>query len=585
MSSDPLVGQLLEGRYQVEALIGEGGMGRVYRALHVDLDAPRAIKVLRSELAKDAEFVARFEAEARVAEGLRHPNLVTVHDLGRLGDGTPYIVSELVEGQTLSELFRQGLTFTPEETCEWLCQLAAGLSLAHRRGIVHRDIAPDNIMVTGRGSDEVTVRLLDFGIAKRPLAKSGPDTGSSVFLGKLGYAAPEQMGALPEGEPLDGRTDVFSLTVVAYQMLTGKLPWKKDTLQAYVHDLLMRPEPIAMEAIRACVPSHWGDLIGAGLARDRDRRIPDMEALAAQFREAIATKDSAVLSPQQNRAQPAAGGPSGSRRLVGVAAAVAVLLALYWVGTRPAAPRARPTPLVADRVSPPPIAPTPPPSAASEQTPFEAEPADRATTSVAVEAPEPSPTPAPRSSTRVAQVTPTPSPSASTPPSLTRSPTPGPVPPPTAASAPAPADSGGASILPATLRITSNPEAEVQLNGVLLGRTPRSVPDMKPGPHELLLRTDDGRTHRERLQLAPGMAQSFDHRFPGYGSLSLGSATWAMVRVDDGPELETPVRIERLAAGDHIVQASRPGYQTRRIPITIEEGRSHTLVIDLERVR
>ena len=199
-------------------------MGRVYRALHVDLDAPRAIKVLRSELAKDAAFVARFEAEARLAEGLRHPNLVTVHDLGRLGDGTPYIVSELVEGQTLSELFRQGLTFTPEETCDWLCQLADGLSLAHRRGIVHRDIAPDNIMVTGRGSEEVTVRLLDFGIAKRPLAKSGPDTGSSIFLGKLGYAAPEQMGALPEGDPLDARTDVFSLTVVAYQMLTGKLP-------------------------------------------------------------------------------------------------------------------------------------------------------------------------------------------------------------------------------------------------------------------------------------------------------------------------------------------------------------------------
>ena len=344
----------------------------------------------------------------------------------------------------------------------------------------------------------------------------------------------------------------------------------------------MRPEQIALEAIRASVPNRWGGLIGAGIARDRDRRIPDMEAFAARLREAIASEDGEA--PPQNRA-PTAGGHSGSRQLVGAAAAVAVLLALYWLGTRPSASRTLPTPLVADRVTPQPAAPTPLPLASSEQTPTEAEPADGATTSVAVQPPGPGPTPNPRASKRVAPAKPTPSPSASTPPSGSPSPTPDPVPPPTAASKPAPAGSRGASILPATLRVTSTPEAEVRLNGVLLGRTPRSVPDLEPGPHELLLRTDDGRTHRERLQLVPGTARSFDHRFPGYGSLSLASATWAMIRVDDGPELQTPVRIERLVAGDHIVQVWRPGYQTRRIPITVEEGRSHTLVIDLERER
>ncbi len=361
-------------------------------------------------------------------------------------------------------------------------------------------------------------------------------------------------------------------------MLTGKLPWRKDTLQAYVHDLLMRPESIALETIRTSVPSRWAEPITAGLARDRDRRIPDMEALAARLREAIAAEDrgAALPRPRGGRAQ------SGSRRLVGSVAAVAVVLALYWLGTRQAAPRVSPPP-VTECETPQPSAPAASPAASSEQPSVEAEPPDVATKTVTTQSAEPGAVSTPRASTRATQPTPAPSTSGASPPPPSRSTTPDPVPPASAASAPA--ESPGGSILPATLTITSTPEAEVRLDGVLLGRTPRSVSDLEPGPHELLLRADDGRTHRERLQLLPGIARSFDHRFPGYGSLLLGSATWAMVRVDDGPELQTPVRIERLAVGDHIVQASRPGYQTRRIPITIEEGRNHTLVVDLERER
>ena len=177
---DPLIGTTLDGKYLVAERIGTGGMGTVYRAIHTSLGAPRAIKVMKRDLADDASFVERFQNEARVAEGLRHPNLVALYDFARLPDGAWYIVSELVQGETVAALLAKGVRFPPQDVAHFLGQLCDGLALAHRRGIIHRDISPDNIITARAEGGEPVAKLLDFGIAKS-LRVETLQTGSATF--------------------------------------------------------------------------------------------------------------------------------------------------------------------------------------------------------------------------------------------------------------------------------------------------------------------------------------------------------------------------------------------------------------------
>ncbi len=270
---DAFIGTTLDGKYLITERIGTGGMGTVYRAIHVSLGAPRAIKVMKRELADDASFVERFQNEARVAEGLRHPNLVALYDFARLPDETWYIVSELVEGETVSALLAKGVRFPPADVAHFLGQLCEGLALAHRKGIVHRDISPDNIMTARADGGEPVAKLLDFGIAKNVRAET-LQTGSGLLFGKLGYASPEQMGLLPRTATLDARSDVFSLAAVAYEMLAGQLPWRQQDVQAYVHDLLVRPEAKVEEQIRSGVPPEWRDAFQRGLAGTASAALP-----------------------------------------------------------------------------------------------------------------------------------------------------------------------------------------------------------------------------------------------------------------------------------------------------------------------
>src|SRR5215471_6725517 len=155
-----LIGQTIDAKYQVVERIGTGGMGSVYKALHVSLGAPRALKVMRRELASDPALAARFRTEARMAESLRHEHLVALYDFGQLPDGGWYIVSEFVEGATLAVLLkRRGARFCSRDVATFLGQVADGLAIAHRRGVVHRDISPDNIMLTA-AEEHVTAKLL-----------------------------------------------------------------------------------------------------------------------------------------------------------------------------------------------------------------------------------------------------------------------------------------------------------------------------------------------------------------------------------------------------------------------------------------
>ncbi len=283
------IGDVVDDKYEVEALVGRGGMGVVYRARHIQLNVPRAIKVMHRELAENEDFLARFRNEAKLAEELRHPNLVTLYDLSPLPDGTPYIVWEYVEGDTLSSLLNRGVVFAPWEVAELVGQVADGLAAAHRRQILHRDVSPDNLMVTRDAEGERRLKVLDFGMAKVAGTishRDSPYPTMGVFLGKIGYSSPEQVGILEDDEKLDGRTDVFSLAVVAYRMLTGRLPFRTATIQGFLYDLTTAPESEVRERFERDLAAAWRPVFSRALLRDRKLRTPKMEELKRDIEEA-----------------------------------------------------------------------------------------------------------------------------------------------------------------------------------------------------------------------------------------------------------------------------------------------------------
>ena len=235
MTSSRLAAGARVGPYEIQALLGRGGMGEVYRARDERLSRDVALKVLHTDLAADSERVRRFEQEARGAGALNHPNILAVYDTGESG-GSPYIVTELLQGRTLRELLAAG-TLGVRKAVEHAAQVARGLAAAHERGIVHRDLKPENLFLTRDG----LVKILDFGIAK--LGPTGelnakaetytfPNTSSGTMLGTMGYMSPEQA----RGLPADHRSDIFSLGAVLFEMLTGRRAFKgktpADTLSA-----------------------------------------------------------------------------------------------------------------------------------------------------------------------------------------------------------------------------------------------------------------------------------------------------------------------------------------------------------------
>jgi serine/threonine protein kinase len=226
------------GRYEIVAPIGKGGMGEVYRARDRELQRDVALKVLAAEYGDDPERLRRFEQEARAMGQLSHPNIVAVYDVGRSEGGTPYVVTELLEGETLRDVLALG-PLTPERATEYALQIARGLAAAHAKGIVHRDLKPGNIFVT---SDRM-VKILDFGLAKlaHPEWESFPVdestlsmTAPGMILGTVAYMAPEQL----EGAAIDFRADIFAFGAVMYEMLTGARPFTGASAASLVASIL-----------------------------------------------------------------------------------------------------------------------------------------------------------------------------------------------------------------------------------------------------------------------------------------------------------------------------------------------------------
>ncbi|MGI8697165.1 MAG: protein kinase domain-containing protein [Mycobacteriales bacterium] len=214
--TDPLVGSVLDGRYRVESVLAHGGMSTVYTGTDLRLDRTVAVKVMSPALARDPAFVQRFVQEARTAARLSHVNVVSVHDQGEDG-GCVFLVMELVRGRTLRDLLREHGRLSPELAVAICEPLLAALSAAHRAGLVHRDVKPENVLL----SDEGVVKVADFGLARAVAEAEAVTTHSTVVMGTIAYVAPEQVSR----GATDARTDVYSAGIVLYEMLTGVPPY------------------------------------------------------------------------------------------------------------------------------------------------------------------------------------------------------------------------------------------------------------------------------------------------------------------------------------------------------------------------
>ncbi|MGD0225301.1 MAG: protein kinase [Terriglobia bacterium] len=316
------VGSIIRGKYRLVAKVGQGGMGSVYKATHLAFDEMRALKVIAPELLSDDLFVKRFKHEAVITRRLQHPNAVRVDDIDEAEDGRPFIVMEFIEGKSLKKLIREEGPLPAQRVLLIIKQAALALDAAHKLGMVHRDIKPDNIALVDAPDGEM-VKVLDFGIAKMKEARMGESagltlTGAGVVIGTPQYMSPEQaMGK--RGDDLDGRADLYSLGVVMYQMLTADLPFKADTtMEMLLAHMQKQPMPIPTAHPELQVPENVAALALRLLEKNRDMRpatarvlIQEIEKLEKELAEPGATRfvppDELIRTMQQR-------GPTGGPR-------------------------------------------------------------------------------------------------------------------------------------------------------------------------------------------------------------------------------------------------------------------------------
>jgi eukaryotic-like serine/threonine-protein kinase len=260
-----MVGEVLRDRYELEELVGSGGMSSVYRAHDRLLDRTVALKVLHEHHLQDPEHVERFRREARSAAVLSHPNIVTVIDRGD-HDGRQFIVFEFVGGDNLKRLIEQSQPLPVATALELATQIARGLSFAHRNGLVHRDVKPQNVLLNGDGQAKVT----DFGIA-RSLDMARGMTQTGTVLGTSDYIAPEQA----QGQRVDEQSDIYSLGVVLYELLTGEVPFPGENFVAVAMQHINEPPP-SVRAKRGDVPPRVDAAVQRAMAKDPRDRFPTM---------------------------------------------------------------------------------------------------------------------------------------------------------------------------------------------------------------------------------------------------------------------------------------------------------------------
>lgn len=302
-----LVGATLAGKYRIEERLSSGGMCDVFRARHVLIDKEVAVKVLKSHYAADAKIAGRFEQEARAASRVRHPNAIDVTDFGIAPGDAPFIVMELVEGETLGQLIRRSGPLTLQRAASILRQVGGALEAAHSVGVIHRDIKPDNILVSEyEGGD--WVKVLDFGVAKiqEDVTRRGALTGANFLIGTPVYMSPEQW----EGRPVDARSDIYSLGVVMYEALTGAAPFAGDSRRLMAAHTAAPPPPLRVR--RPDLPPDVEAVVMRALEKDPARRpqsaieFAQAFALAAGFGQEAAQSElpSRTVAPMNEREAP-----------------------------------------------------------------------------------------------------------------------------------------------------------------------------------------------------------------------------------------------------------------------------------------
>jgi len=281
-SKDPLIGATLAGKYHILDRLGSGAMGAIYKATHLNLGKPVVLKVLHPHLLKEESHVQRFKREAKAASRLNQPNCITILDYDKTPDGWSYICMEYVEGKDLCRILHEEKKLSPERAIRIALQVVDALDEAHSKGVIHRDLKPENIMIEKLRANPDFVKVLDFGIAK---IQDTSETGSGSFKTATGmvfgtpeYMSPEQI----KGEELDGRSDIYSLGVVIYQMLTGILPFTGETVLEVATKHLQQPPP-PLEEVAPDLPKELVQVVNKMLKKDRQERFSS----AGEVREAL----------------------------------------------------------------------------------------------------------------------------------------------------------------------------------------------------------------------------------------------------------------------------------------------------------
>ncbi len=301
---DPLIGRLIDGKFEIESLIGAGGMGAVYRAKQRNLKRAVAIKVLRRELLDDPTYAARFKREANAASQLDHPNLMRVIDFGEDGN-LLYIAMELIDGKPLDRIIREEFPLESSRIVDLVGQLLAALAVMHDERIIHRDLKPENVMVvrgkTDDGHEGEVVKLCDFGIAKQVALPDKDPTQTGVthtatltvagsLIGTPDYMSPEQAKA----DPLDGRSDLYSVGVILYQMLAGRLPFQSsNSVKLLLAHINQKPVPPSQH--EPTVNNELEDICLRALAKDKKDRFESAREMRLALRAVVGLRDSAVI--------------------------------------------------------------------------------------------------------------------------------------------------------------------------------------------------------------------------------------------------------------------------------------------------
>jgi serine/threonine-protein kinase len=283
---DPRVGAVLAGRYRLIRRIGEGGMGVVYEAEHVELGKPVALKILREDFTRKQDLVERFKQEARSAASIGHENIIDVSDFGTTDDGGIFFAMELLRGEDLADLLQREVRLPLERTARIVAQLCRALHAAHQKGIIHRDLKPENVFLVQKEERRDVVKVLDFGIAKMTTldAEGRRLTKTGVIFGTPEYMAPEQA----RGQTLDLRVDVYATGVMLYEMLAGQVPFTGESFMAILtQHLFSDVKPIAQIAPDVQLPAAVESVIYKAMSKDRDERYGTMLEMLEDLQRAL----------------------------------------------------------------------------------------------------------------------------------------------------------------------------------------------------------------------------------------------------------------------------------------------------------